>query len=392
MQTTSTETRGGEETWNMRLVGHTDMNGHGDGMHINLKDGFAFVGHMGDSRVGTSIVDVSDPTAPRVVNEILTPPGTHSHKVQIVGDLLVVNNERNPEEREAPEWAHGLRLFDVSKADRPREVGFFNTPGKGVHRMTYWHEPYVTMSGSDEGYTDQFFIAAELSDPSHPKEVGRWWMPGMHESAGEERTWPQGRRSAMHHAIFRGDRAYVGWWDSGLIILDVADITAPTLVSHLDFGAEVSGCTHTALPIPGKDYLIVTDESTRDPGKEVQKQVWVVDIADERDPKVVAKFPVPEGDFATRGGRFGPHNIHEGRPGTLQDPNTIYLTYFNAGVRVVDIANPLEPREIAFYVPETPPGQQAPAFNDILVGPDGLIYVTDRYHGGLYILERTAQS
>jgi len=56
-------------------------------------------------------------------------------------------------------------------------------------------------------------------------------------------------------------------------------------------------------------------------------------------------------------------------------------------VRVVDISNPLEPREIAYYVPETPPGQKAPAFNDILVGPDGLVYVTDRYHGGLYILE-----
>ena len=105
MQTTSTETRRGEETWNMRLVGHTDMNGHGDGMHINLKDGFAFVAHMGDSRVGTSIVDVSDPTKPRVVNEIHTPAGTHSHKVQIVGDILVVNNEKNPEEPAAADWA-----------------------------------------------------------------------------------------------------------------------------------------------------------------------------------------------------------------------------------------------------------------------------------------------
>lgn len=389
MQTTSSDTRRGEDTWNMRLVGQTDMNGHGDGMHINLKDGYAYVAHMGDSRVGTSIVDVSDPTRPHVVNEILTPPGTHSHKVQIVGDILVVNNERSPEERDAPEWAHGLRIFDISKPTEPREIGFFNTPGKGVHRMTYWDEPYVTMSGSDEGYTDQFFIAADLSDPSNPREVGRWWMPGMHRAAGEERTWPEGRRSAMHHAIIRGDRAYMGWWDCGLVILDVSDMSKPTLVSQLDFGAEVSGCTHTALPIPGKDYLIVTDESTRDPGKEVQKQVWVVDIADERSPKVAARFPIPEGEYVERGSRFGPHNIHEGRPGSLQDPNTIYLTYFSAGVRVVDISNPLEPREVAYFVPETPPGQKAPAFNDIFVGADGLVYVTDRYNGGLYILERT---
>ena len=53
------------ETLNMRVVGQTDLNGHGDCMHVNLKDGYAYVGHMGESRVGTSVVDVSDPRAPR---------------------------------------------------------------------------------------------------------------------------------------------------------------------------------------------------------------------------------------------------------------------------------------------------------------------------------------
>ena len=49
------------EALNIRQVGQTDLNGHGDCMHINLKDGYAFVGHMGESRVGTSVVDVKDP-------------------------------------------------------------------------------------------------------------------------------------------------------------------------------------------------------------------------------------------------------------------------------------------------------------------------------------------
>lgn len=389
MQTTTTTERRGAESWNMRLVGHSDLNGHGDGMHINLKDGHAFVAHMGDSRIGTSVVDVSDPTNPRVVTQIETPPGTHSHKAQIVGDVLAVNYEHNASERNEKSWSAGLQLFDVSKVAEPRKIGFLGMKGKGVHRHTFWEQPYCYMSGSDEGYVDQFLIIADLSDPTSPVEVGRWWLPGMHVGGGEERTWDRGRRFAMHHALLRGDRAYLGWWDGGIVILDIADKSKPKLVSHLDFGADVSGCTHTALPIPGKDYLIVTDESTKDACQEVPKHVRVVDISDETKPKVVAYFPVPEGDFCTRGGRFGPHNIHEMRPGTLVDPNTIYVTYFNAGVRVVDISSPLEPREVAYYIPETPPGQPAPAFNDILVGPDGLVYVTDRYHGGLYILERT---
>jgi hypothetical protein len=141
--------------------------------------------------------------------------------------------------------------------------------------------------------------------------------------------------------------------------------------------------------VPGRDILVVTDEQLKTDCEGNLQQVRVVDIADERNPKVVSIFPRPEGDFCSRGGRFGPHNLHEMRPGTLCDPNTVYLTYFNAGVRVVDISDASRPREVAWYVPAAPPNRSSIQFNDILVGPDGLVYATDRFTGGLYILERT---
>ena len=40
-------------------------------------------------------------------------------------------------------------------------------------------------------------------------------------------------------------------------------------------------------------------------------------------------------------------------------------------------------------MPEAPPGRSSIQFNDILVGANGLVYATDRFTGGLYILERT---
>src|SRR5262249_53248668 len=83
------------EAWNMRLLAQTDLHGHGDCRHGNLKARYAFVGHMGESRVGTSVVDVSDPRQPRLVKQLETPPGTHSHKVQVVDDILLVNYERS---------------------------------------------------------------------------------------------------------------------------------------------------------------------------------------------------------------------------------------------------------------------------------------------------------
>jgi hypothetical protein len=384
---------------NMRLVGQTDLDGHGDCMHVNLKDGFAFIGHMGESRVGTSVVDVSNPRRPRVVAQLETPPGTHSHKVQVVGDVLLVNYERSPFEPNLASWQGGLKVFDVSRPAQPREIAFLRMPGKGVHRMTYWESPFAYMSGSDDGFIDQFLIIVDLSQPEHPCEVGRWWLPGQHTGGGETPTWtptpshggaPGGKRKALHHPLIRGERAYCGWWDAGLVILDIADKSRPRLVSQLEFGSDVSTATHTALPVPGRDVLVITDEQLATDCKGMQTRVRVVDISDEQHPAVVSEFPVPEGDFCSRGGRFGPHNLHEMRPGSLADANTIYVTWFNAGLRVVDITDAARPREIAYYVPEAPPGRSSIQFNDVLVAADGLVYVTDRFTGGLYILERTA--
>jgi hypothetical protein len=373
--------------WNVVQLGHTDLDGHGDCMHVNVKDGFAYVGHMGGDRIGTSIVDVSDPRHPRLVTQLLTPPGTHSHKVQVVDGLLLVNHERTPSEPGARSWSAGLKIFSISDPGDPRELGFLEMRGPGVHRMTCTELPYVYMSGSDEGYTDQFFMIADISDPARPREVGRWWMPGMHSAGGERPSWPGHRRHAHHHPLLRGSRAYATWWDAGVFILDVSDVARPREIAHLAFPEDESGCTHSALPLPGRDVLVVTDESIAANCNEITKHVRVVDISDEKAPRVVARFPRPEGDYCERGGRFGPHNVHEMRPGSFQSDSIVHLTYFNAGLRIYDVSDPGDPREIAYFEP--PPYGDAPAIqlNDLTVDANGLIYATDRVAGGLYIFE-----
>jgi hypothetical protein len=374
------------EARNLRLVSQHTLGGHGDTMHVNVVGGFAYIGHMGGDRVGTSVLDVSDPAAPRLVAQIETPPGTHSHKVQVVGDLLLVNYERNPAEKDAPAWTAGLGVFDISTPWQPKQVGMLPMAGKGVHRMTFWEPPYALMSGSDDGFTDQFLFIADLTDPARPVEAGRWWLPGMHAAAGEQPGWPVGRVYKHHHSIVRGNRAFGGWWDAGVVILDISNMSAPALVSRLDFGADVSGATHTALPVPGHDLLVVADECvTIGPG--MRKHIRLVDISDETRPAVVGQFPVPAGDYENRPGRSGPHNLHEMRPGTFSSSRTIHATYFNAGLRVFDITDPAVPAEIASFVPPPSPGYSSLQFNDLTVTADGLIYVTDRVGGGLYILE-----
>ena len=82
------------ECWNVRLIGHHDLNGHGDGMQL-LKNGrYVYIAHLGTSPMALSIVDAADPSHPKVVRQMPHPPNTHAHKVQIAGDILIQNQER----------------------------------------------------------------------------------------------------------------------------------------------------------------------------------------------------------------------------------------------------------------------------------------------------------
>jgi len=63
------------------------------------------------------------------------------------------------------------------------------------------------------------------------------------------------------------------------------------------------------------------------------------------------------------------------------------VAWFAHGLRVVDIADPHAPREVAHFLPEPPPGHARVCTNDVCVDDRGLIYVIDRGRG-LHVLER----
>lgn len=370
------------EAKSIRLLGHSDLNGFGDGMQLMSKDNYLFVGHLG--KTGTSIVDVSNPRAPRVVRQLKNPSGTHTHKVQIAGDTLIVNYEKHGPG--VPERA-GIQLFDISNPADPKPVGFFSTGGIGVHRVWYTGGDYAYMSATPEGFTDRIMLTVDVSNPSAPREVSRWWLPGMWTAGGEKANWSSDLRICAHHPVVWQDRAYLGFWDAGMFILDISDRAHPQQISHLAWEPSESGHTHTCLPLPERNLLVITEEATAAECQETRRRMRMVDIRDETKPRVIGLFPEPQGDFCKRGLRFGPHNVHENRPGTMVSDRIIYATYFNAGLRVYDIGRAEAPKEIAYYIPRTPAGQTAVQTNDVFVAANGLIYISDRVNGGVDILE-----
>jgi hypothetical protein len=85
------------------------------------------------------------------------------------------------------------------------------------------------------------------------------------------------------------------------------------------------------------------------------KFTWLFDIREPTNPISIATMPTPsEIDYVAKGAHFGPHNVHENRPGSFVSSERIFTTYQNAGVRVFDIRNPYQPAGIGALVPLPP--------------------------------------
>ncbi len=367
----------------LRLLAHHDLGGCGDGMQVIRWGNALYVGHTGTTGTGTSILDVSDPAHPALVAQWPAPAHSHSHKVQVAGSLLLVNHEKFPYRgKAAGPHSAGLAVYRLDQPLRPRQVGFWASGGRGVHRVVWAGGRYAHMSATPDGFRDRIWVVVDLTDPARPAEAARWWWPGQRDD--ELPSWPEGERYAAHHALTDGDRAYLGYDDAGLVILDVADITRPRQVGQLSWPG--GGSTHTCLPLPGRGLVVVTDEQVNDGPQAPRRDIRVIDISG-ASPRVAAVCPQPRGEFARLPGRFGPHNLHENQPGSYRSTRLVFATYFSAGVRVYDLADPAQPAEAAHWVPEPPTGQPAAQINDLFVDASGLIWATDRVGGGLYVLE-----
>src|SRR5262249_36958750 len=131
---------------------------------------------------------------------------------------------------------------------------------------------------------------------------------------------------------------------------------------------------------PGGDrpYLICTDEARARQKYWDAQFMWVVDIRKETNPIPVATFFPEREKYFDRPGRFGAHNILEDIRSEGPWANLVFLTYFNAGLRAVDVSDPLRPKEVGCYVPELSGERQAVQSNDIGSDRNGLLYLIDR--------------
>jgi hypothetical protein len=397
---------------NMKLLAHHELNGFGglgEGMSMQLApDGrrILWLAHESAPKNFTG-VDVTDPRQPKVVVQTELPHmKVRSNSLDVVGNLLAVAYQTATVGLQPA----GVDLFDVSVPEKPRLVSHFDCSGphsRGVHALWFVDGKTIHMSAGAADFQprnpldDQFYRVLDVSNPSKPVEAGRWWYPGTRE--GDSAPAPQRlpRQFDMgfrtHNTnVFpdRPDRAFIGYIDGGLIVLDISDLSDMKVVSQWNHSPPFNGFTHTVLPLFERNLWIVSDECVQDNGADWPKLVWVLDARSEANPVPIGTFPAPPFDaFAKRGGRFGAHNLHENLPGpcSFRSDTIVIGSFFNAGVRVYDTRDPYRVEEIAYFVPGAPKLSPAGAIqlNDVFVDERQVVYTVDRFTGGLYVLEMT---
>jgi hypothetical protein len=392
-------------------LSYSDQGGRPDGVQMMVNRGHVYVGHMFSN--GVTILDAADPRALKPAGFFTAGDFTRTHHLQVADDLLLLANGANivamqsydnmrgyfenalaDSITERKKFRSGLSIHDISRPGEMREIAFLEMPGFGVNRLWWPGGRYAYVSAHFDGFSDHILCIVDLREITRPQIVARWWLPGMHRAAGETAPWPKGRRVALHHMLTAGALGYAAWRDGGLTVHDLADPTAPKLLSHINWSPPFPGGTHTPLPLPGRGLVLVLDEANAEKCAKGTFHTFVVDVRVPQNPVPIATLPTPtERDYCSVG-VFGPHNLHENRPGAYRSEQTIFATWNNAGVRVFDLRDAFAPKEVAYWVPPAPQRLIDPRPNvalaaktcDAYVTPEGLIFVSD-WNAGMHVLE-----
>jgi hypothetical protein len=444
------------EAKNMRLVGFNDLQGRSAYQPIIQRQGdryIAYIGHHGGTESvpkplnplthqnefnGTSIVDVTDPKQPKYLAHMPAQEGLGEQG----GAQMVRACDGKSLPKGDPSKTYLLRTFgsqghemwDVSKPESPSLITRVSWNLKDTHKS--WWEcdtglAYL-VSGVDGWRVRRMTEVFDLSDPTKPVKIRDFGLAGQQPGA----TGPV--PTELHGMIStgpRGNRIYFGYGTNKGGVLQIIDREKllkgpkePTpenlrypLVGELDM-TPLNGA-HSTIPLgkmkipefgkdlagSERDMVMIVDESLVNEcqAAETRQMVWFVDATIEAKPMVVSNFNVPEGGghFCTRGGRFGSHSGNESMAPVFYQ-KLAFVTWFNAGVRAIDLRDPYSPKEAGYFIPAITEATEKRCIkvdgqerckvtiqsNNVETDDRGYVYVVDRANTGMHILELTGEA
>ncbi len=276
----------------------------------------------------------------------------------------------------------GLKIIDVTNPSRPFEAAHLNTvPGFDV--KTWQHYAYTVNGGGGTG------SVIDLTNPDDPQVVGTF--PSTHNitiaengymytgSAGGNiiydlnpdpsnptMVWlgggPEGGPQ-IHDATIVGDVLYDFHGHAGTFFYDISNPASLNLLGEIQTPEIVYH--HSGWPTKDGRYLYICDEEPLLQSLLTDITIW--DISDFANPVLVNSISDPTATV---------HNL-------VIIGDYVYTSYYNAGFKVFDASDPVNPQLIYQY--DTEPNVEGVGFNGAFgvypLAPSGNVYVSDSNFG-----------
>ena len=423
-----------------QLVGHDPLANRGMNAALAIYQHYVYVGSRTDAsaghvRPGVQIVDARHPEHLRTVGEINGPfeaqPYLTSRELRVIPDqkLLVVLNFKcsavihgcaKPPAR--VQVASNFTFYDISEPAHPRYVSTY-TPQEKPHEFFLWRDParpgrtlmyYTTpttaISPTENDATPANLVVTDVSGASTGTftELARF---NPNDRISQNLRSPD-ETDALHSVSVRydGQRAYLAYLGSGMLVLDTSQVAAATPHPQLTLVTDPAKRPswgnpgdHSEVKLPGRPYTLSTTEvygTFTDP-EDHCPWGWVrlIDISDETAPKVVGEYKTTHNDPSTCAGysaetlarsSYASHNP------TVVGGKLALVTWHSDGLQALDLSDPTHPGSAGSFLPQplTSVATEDPALGggsshvqawSYPVISDGLIYMVD-IRNGLYVL------
>ena len=333
---------------------------------------YALVGRVD----GTSFVDISDPANPVYLGDLpktAVSPGSTWRDIKVYRDHAFIVADGAGE--------HGMQVFDLTRLRDVENAPATFTPDAHYTRIQSAHNIVINEdsgfaytvgnSGGSETCGGGLHMI-DIHDPLDPTFAGCFSDP----STGRQKT---GYTHDAQCVMYRGpDEDYAGREicfgsnETALSIADVTDKQSPVAVSMAEYPNV--GYTHQAWLSEDQRHLYMDDELDELNGLVDHTRTLVWDVSDLDDPVLVKEFLNPNATAID-------HNLYV-------KGDKVFQSNYTSGLRVLDIANPVEPEEVGFF-DTVPFGDETPRFDGSWSNypyfESGVIIVTSGFEG-LFLL------
>lgn len=422
---------------NMAVVGTNTLGDRGFNGDVFTFKGYAYIGRWGffDPQHrqfcpagGVAVIDARTPSSPQVVGNLEVPGASHEdvvvytekygpltgHDIAAVGLQYCASSRLDP----AAAGKRGLGLWDVTNPATPKLLSVFDTGccTRGFHELevgdradlaktfVYASLPYAERadSSSPNGMRDRAGRGeawiVDVTDPWSPSLVSTFGIKkdlGLNPAAGQgcfAISFGHGMNPSGD-----GEKLFVSYWDAGFIGLDISNPSKPRYLGRFAYGPNEDGDGHSTSYDDSRRLLFAADEDFCKAGPGIVPGWGYLRVIDESNPRA----PVQIGAFHTQNSYgladpgAGDYVIHN----PLVVGTDVYASWYTDGVRVIDTSDPINPKEVAYFVPPAGKDPIKPSQRNTLTNTTqiwgvavdeatGLVYLSDM-NTGLWIVRRT---